>query len=63
MEDLISVTEAASRSGLSRVYIRKLVREGRVEGRRIGHIWVVVADSLNDFLKSERKIGRRPIDK
>lgn len=43
MENLISVTEAAERLGVTRQYILQLIRKGRIEGaRKIGNQWGIL---------------------
>src|SRR3989344_2032937 len=46
----ISAHDAASSSDLTRDYIARLCRDGRVTGRRIGKNWYVEHASLKDFL-------------
>jgi excisionase family DNA binding protein len=54
---LISTLEASTTSGLSREYIQRLVRQGRVEGIKLGHDWLVYEESLQLFLAHPRKPG------
>jgi len=53
----ITTPEAAQRSGLSRIYIARLLREGALEGFQVGRDWVVYTDSLEKFLNTPRKPG------
>ncbi len=53
----ITTPEAAQRSGLSRIYIARLLREGTLEGFQVGRDWVVYTDSLEKFLDTPRKPG------
>jgi excisionase family DNA binding protein len=53
----VTTPEAARRSGLSRIYIARLLREGTLEGFHIGRDWVVYTDSLEKFLATPRKSG------
>src|SRR3989344_385549 len=46
----ISANEAAASADLTRDYIARLCRDGRVAGRRIGKNWYVDHASLKDFL-------------
>lgn len=42
MDDLIGVTEAAGRLGVSKEWIQKLCQQGRIEGaRKVGRQWVI----------------------
>ena len=54
---LLSTSEAQDRSGLSRVHIQRLLRNGKVEGMKLGHDWLVFEDSLVHFLAQPRKTG------
>jgi excisionase family DNA binding protein len=54
---LLSTSEAMQMSGLSREHIQRLLREGRIEGRKPGHDWLVYEDSLKSFLAQPRKPG------
>ena len=48
---LLSTTEATEKSGLSRVHIQRLLRNGQVDGVKLGHDWLVFEDSLLDNRK------------
>ena len=54
---LLSTSEAQVKSGLSRVHIQRLLRNGQVEGMKLGHDWLVFEDSLVHFLAQPRKTG------
>ncbi len=54
---LLSTSEAMDKSGLSRVHIQRLLRNGQVEGMKLGHDWLVFEDSLLLFLAQPRKTG------
>jgi excisionase family DNA binding protein len=54
---LLSTSEAQDKSGLSRVHIQRLLRNGRIEGMKLGHDWLVFEDSLVHFLAQPRKTG------
>jgi len=58
LKDLLTVTEATERFGLSGGFLRRLLRQRRIEGRMMGNSWVIVSSSLEAHLKSERKKGR-----
>src|SRR5579872_139372 len=53
----LTTPEAAERSGLTRVYLALLLRQGMLEGFRRGRDWFVYADSLEAFLTTPRKSG------
>ncbi len=54
---LINTREASTISGMSREYIQRLARRGRIEGLKTGHDWLVYEDSLKNFLAVPRKTG------
>ena len=45
-----SVKDASIYSGYSMQYIRRLLRLDRLTGKKIGQVWLVEIDSLNDYL-------------
>lgn len=57
--EYITTPEAATRAGLTKNYIALLARTGRLEGFRIGQAreWFIYTDSLEEFLKTNRKPG------
>ena len=57
---LISVTRAAEISGLTPGYIRRLLRQQRIEGKKIGRDWFTTEDSIREFLKTDRRRGPKP---
>lgn len=54
---LLSLTEARERFDLSQNYLGLLLRDGKVEGFKLGSIWHVYADSIEAFLSHPRKPG------
>ena len=57
---LISVTEASRISGLSTSHLRKLLREGQIEGVKIGRNWLTTEEAVQDYLKQEIRPGPKP---
>ena len=47
----ISAADAAGRFNLTRDYIARLARDGKIRGRRIGKYWFVNDESLDGFLQ------------
>jgi hypothetical protein len=45
-----SVSDASAISGYSKQYVRRLLRLDRLEGIKIGQVWLVEIDSLNAYL-------------
>jgi len=55
----LDTKQAADRWGISEVYIRRLVREGRIEGRKVRRDWLIGSKSLEAYMKGNRKRGRK----
>ena len=53
---MYSVKEAAAKLGISDRRVRKLLEEGRIAGKKLGHDWVVL--DLNYTRKRKAKGGR-----
>ena len=54
----LSTQEASQISGLSRNQITNLLRQGKIEGRNFGQrLWIVYADSLEQYLATPHKSG------
>jgi excisionase family DNA binding protein len=63
MEELVwtgwlTTDEAAEVSGYSVAYMRRLVRQGRVEARKIQREWLVNRESLIDYKDKMEDLGR-----
>lgn len=57
MADLYSVSEAAQRLGLDTSQVRRLLIKGEIEGKKLGHDWVVL--SLDYTRKRKPKGGKK----
>jgi len=56
----LTVNEAAEISGYHPEYIRRLIRDGKIEGRKFAIVWQVRRDSLNAYIKNaQTKDDRR----
>ena len=55
--EYLTTPQAAERSGLSKNYIATLLRREELEGFQLGRDRFVYIDSLEDFLKRNRKPG------
>ena len=54
---LISVTEASELSGLTSSYIRRLLRQQKVPGVKVGRDWFTTEDALRTYLAQDRRPG------
>jgi excisionase family DNA binding protein len=50
-------TEACKIAGFSRQHIHRLLRNGTIDGIKLGHDWLVYEDSLTAYLAQPRKRG------
>ena len=57
---MISTTEANRRSGLSQTYICLSIRQGKIDGMKVGNYWLVDEESFERFLDQPRKPGPKP---
>lgn len=58
---LLSVIEAAETLGCSAQYVRKLLREGRLTGEKVGDSWVLSPDDLDNFDKKDMRLKKNEI--
>jgi excisionase family DNA binding protein len=56
-KELISLTEASERYGLSATYLRQLAIKGRLQARKIGRNWVTTPSAVEEYIASRKKIG------
>lgn len=59
MADWITTTEAAKLSGYHPVYLRELIRGGKIKAQKFGEVWQIDRRSLLDFLKLAEKKGEK----
>jgi hypothetical protein len=53
----ITTSQGAEQSGLSKVYLARLLREKTLEGFQLSRDWFIYTDSLEKFLSLNRKSG------
>ena len=51
LNNCISVQVAASYSGYSTQYLRRLLRNGKIEGTKIGQLWLVEKGALDVYIE------------
>ncbi len=64
-DDWITTSEAVEVTGYNAEYIRRLIRSGKVKGRKFGIVWQVQRASLHAYLQGargaeDRRRGPRP---
>jgi hypothetical protein len=55
---LISITRASEISGLTPGYLRRLLRNEVMEGKKIGRDWFTTEEAIREYLDQERRPGR-----
>ena len=63
LDDLLTIREASERYKLSGSYLRRLIKDKRIRGRKLGTTWALDPASIEEFLKYPRPKTGRPIDK
>jgi excisionase family DNA binding protein len=58
INNLISLSEAASISGLSPDHLRRLAEQGKLRAKKIGRNWVTTKEALSDYIEKRRPRGR-----
>ena len=51
LDNFISVKDAAKYSGYSQQYLRRLLRRKKIIGSKVGQLWVIDIDTLEDYLE------------
>jgi excisionase family DNA binding protein len=59
LEKHISVKAAAEFSGYSIQYLRRLLRNGRLEGIKIGQVWLIEMASFDRYLRNGQMLRDR----
>ncbi len=59
MTDWITIREASEISEYHQVYLRILMRSGKIKAQKFGAVWQVDRQSLVAFLRRIDKIGRK----
>jgi excisionase family DNA binding protein len=59
-----SVKQASEKTGYNPEYIRRLIREGKVEAVQVGRVYLIRIESLQGYINSldegDRRTGPRP---
>jgi hypothetical protein len=59
LEKHVSVKAAAEFSGYNIQYLRRLLRKGRLEGTKIGQMWLIKLCSLETYVRNGQMVGDR----
>ena len=57
MDEWMSTKEAAEYTGYSPSNLRYLLRQGKIEGRKLGRDWFTTKESLDAYLASNPRPG------
>ncbi len=55
MTEWITTNEASQKSGYHPEHLRRLIREGKIEGQKFGIVWMVNLKSLLKFMQDANK--------
>ena len=60
LEDYLTTTEAGEILGFTKVYVRQLISEGRLEATKLGDRWYIHRDALKMIKPATKPRGRPP---
>ena len=55
--EILGTKEAAARLHVSQAYLRRLLEQGRIKGKKLGHDWVVLSLDYQRKRKPKAKRG------
>jgi hypothetical protein len=58
--DLITVAEAAAKSGYTEQHITRLLRQRKINGKKFGPVWLTSVEAVEVYRRSAPKPGRKP---
>jgi excisionase family DNA binding protein len=58
--DLVTLAEAAARTGYTVQHLRRLLRTGKIAGRRFGRTWVTTLEAVEVYRGTDPKPGPKP---
>ena len=62
MPEWISVREAAEQSRYHPNYVRRLVRQGKIEAKKEGPMWWICRDSVRAYVEEMEALGPQRFD-
>lgn len=57
LADYVTSEDAAAASGYHVNYVRRLLRQGKLKGRKFGNVWFIERESLQDYLQLVEELG------
>jgi len=61
--ELISLAEAANKSGLSHAYLKRIANTGRMRAKKSGGTWLTTLAAVEGYLKTRHRGKRTDLDK
>ncbi len=62
MPNLVLIAQAVGESAYTPQHISLLLREGRVQGKKVGRIWLVDLDDLKRYEQEMNELGTKRHD-
>jgi excisionase family DNA binding protein len=59
LNNFITVKSAETHSGYSNQYLRRLLRSGKLQGVKIGQMWLIEMQSLESYIHQQNKASER----
>lgn len=56
--DYLSTHEAAQQLGMSQRWITLLIERGQMRALRVGGVWILPRDAIEDYMRTRRPKGR-----
>jgi hypothetical protein len=60
LKDYLSTREASQRYGISPSQLTRLLNAQLIQGKKIGHDWLIYEPSLKKYVKNPPKPGPKP---
>ncbi len=57
IEEIMSVTEAATKLGVTRSAVIKAAQGGRIKGKKIGHTWALLRRSAENYQVAQHRVA------
>lgn len=62
MPDLVLIAEAVQETGYTPRHIALLLRQGAIQGKKVGRIWLVDLDDLKRHQNEMNELGTKKFD-
>jgi excisionase family DNA binding protein len=58
--DLITVSKAAARTRYTEWHITRLLRQGKIAGRKLGRDWLTTSEAVEAYRRTDPRPGPKP---